>query len=110
MITDTLDVSADAFGRSTGWEIEPEGACRGDQCVPLGGREFDLLSVAERLRMAVVHDEQAGVWAIGPDTVAGRALASAQAPELVLPDANGESFRLSSLRGRKVVIVSWAPY
>lgn len=110
MITDTLDVTPDAFHEATGWKIEPEGACRGDQCVPLGGGDFDLLTTAEKLRMAVVHDEDAGVWAIGPDTVAGRALATATAPELVLPDVDGNEFRLSSLRGRKVVLVSWAPY
>ena len=38
------------------------------------------------------------------------ALASAEAPDLVLPTVDGEEFRLSSLRGQKVVIVSWAPY
>ncbi len=110
MITDTLDVSPEAFAEASGWEIKPEGACRGDQCVPLGGGDFDLLATADKLRMAVVHDEDAGVWAIGPDTVGGRALATAEAPDLVLPDVHGETFRLSSLRGRKVVLVSWAPY
>lgn len=110
MITDTLELSPEAFGDATGWEIKPEGACRGDVCVPLGGGDFDLLAAAEKLRMAVVHDDEAGLWALGPDTVSGRALASAQAPELTLPDVHGEEFRLSSLRGRKVVLVSWAPY
>ena len=60
--------------------------------------------------MAIVEDDEAGLWAIGPDTVAGRALPTAEAPELVLPDVDGNEFRLSSLRGRKVLIVSWAPY
>ena len=69
-----------------------------------------MASVAEKLRMALVHDAGAGVWALGPDTVSGRALASAEAPDLVLPDIHGKEFRLSSLRGEKVVIVSWAPY
>lgn len=110
MITDTLDVTPEAFGAATGWEIKPEGACRGHQCVPLGGSDFDLTSAADKLGMAVVHDTDAGVWAIGPDTVNGRALPTAEAPELVLPDLDGNEFRLSSLRGRKVVLVSWAPY
>ena len=110
MITDTLDLDADAFARHTGWEIKPEGACHDHRCVPLGGDAFDAARTAERLGMAVVHDADAGLWAIGPDTVDGRALASATAPELVLPDVDGSEFRLSSLRGRKVVLVSWAPY
>ena len=110
MILETLDIGAEAFHAGTGWEIKPEGACRGDVCVPLGGGPFDVASVAEKLRMALVHDAGVGVWALGPDTVSGRALASAEAPDLVLPDIHGKEFRLSSLRGEKVVIVSWAPY
>lgn len=110
MILETLDIGAEAFHAGTGWEIKPEGACRGDVCVPLGGGPFDVASAAEKLRMALVHDAGVGVWALGPDTVSGRALASAEAPDLVLPDIHGNEFRLSSLRGEKVVIVSWAPY
>ncbi len=59
--------------------------------------------------MAIVHDADAGLWAIGPESFGGRALVSAQAPELVLDDLDGNPFALSSLRGQKVVIVSWAP-
>ena len=67
-------------------------------------------STADRLRMAVVHDADAGLWAIGPESLGDRALVTAEAPELTLPDLDGNEFRLSSLRGQKVVIVSWAPY
>ena len=109
MILESLDVDAASFSAS-GWEIKPEGACRGEVCVPLGGGPFDLEVAAERLRMALVHDAEAGIWSLGPDTVGGRALTSAVAPELVLPDVDGNEFRLSSLRGQKVVIVAWAPY
>ena len=60
--------------------------------------------------MAVVADEKAGLWAFGPESLGSRALVSAQAPELVLPDLQGNEFRLSSLRGQKVLLVAWAPY
>jgi hypothetical protein len=60
--------------------------------------------------MPVVGDPDGGLWAVGPETLSGHALPSAEAPELVLPDLDGNEFRLSSLRGQKVVIVSWAPY
>ena len=80
-------------------------------CVPLGATgEFDVTATAERLGMAIVHDADAGLWAVGPESFGGRALVSAQAPELVLDDIDGNASRLSSLRGQKVVIVSWAPY
>ena len=112
MILDRLDIDAAAFAAGTGWELKPEGVCKGDVCVPLGaaGSPFDLVATAGRLRMALVRDDELGVWALGPETLGGRALASVEAPELVLPDVDGNEFRLSSLRGCKVVLVSWAPY
>jgi hypothetical protein len=111
VIVTALDVTAEEFHAGTGWEIKPEGACKGDLCVPLDQRDgFDLESTADRLRMALVHDADAGLWAIGPESLGDRALVTAEAPELRLPDLDGNEFRLSSLRGQKVVVVSWAPY
>ena len=40
----------------------------------------------------------------------GRALTTAEAPDLVLPDRHGRPFALSSLRGRKVLLVAWASW
>lgn len=111
MILESLAITAEQFAAGTGWDIKPEGACKAEVCVPLdqsGG--FDLAATADRLRMALVHDEQAGLWALGPESLGDRALVSAEAPELVLDDIDGNQFRLSSLRGQKVVLVSWAPY
>lgn len=111
MLLDRLDISADEFRAGTGWEIKPEGACKGDVCVPLGRPTgFDLRATAERLGMALVEDAAAGLWALGPDSVGGRALLTAEAPELRLPTFDGTEFRLSSLRGQRVVLVAWAPY
>lgn len=113
MILDKLQVSPDAFEHGTGWAIKPEGACRGDICVPLPGgaaHSLDVSVVAERLGMPLVHDAEVGLWALGPATLGGHALPSAEAPELELPDVNGKLFRLSSLRGKKVALVAWAPY
>ncbi len=108
MLLESLDIDAATFSAHTGWTIKPEGACRGDVCVPLGNGDFDARTAAQRLGMAIVEHD--GAIAVGPDSVSGRALASAQAPELVLDDIDGNEFRLSSLRGQKVVIVAWAPY
>ena len=109
MLVDTLDIDANTFREGTGWEIKPEGACKGEVCVPLPDG-FDLTSTADRLGMAVVHDEAAGLWAVGPESLTGRALVTATAPELILDDIDGNEFRLSSLRGKKVVLVARAPY
>lgn len=117
MLLESLDVNAGLFADRTGWQVKPEGACWADVCVPLpptahtGAGTLDVPSVADRLGMPLVHDEAHGVWALGPATVVnGRALPSAVAPELVLPDSNGNEFRLSSLRGTKVVLVAWASW
>jgi hypothetical protein len=111
MILDSLDVSAEQFAAGTGWTIKAEGACKADVCVPLGrSGGFDLLATTDRLGMAVVHDDEAGLWAVGPESFGERALVSAEAPELVLDDLDGRELRLSSLRGQKVVLVAWAPY
>jgi hypothetical protein len=110
MIVERLDVTAEQFEAMTGWAIKAEGACKGDVCVPLGGAAFDLVAVADRLGMPLVQDSQSALWALGPSSIGGRALTTAQAPELVLPDLDGRPFALSSLLGQKVVVVAWAPY
>ena len=110
MIVNRLDLDAQAFELGTGWKIKPEGACKGDVCVPLDrSARFDAVATAERLGMAIVAD--ADVWSIGPESLGGRSLTTAEAPQLSLPDViTGEQVNLSSFRGRKVVIASWAPY
>ncbi len=113
MIVDSLQVTYERFEDETGWALKPEGACRGEICVPLPGVDasvVDLSEVAPRLGMPLVHDEEAGLWALGPASLGGHALPTAQSPELELPDLDGRVFRLSSLRGQKVLLVAWAPY
>jgi hypothetical protein len=105
------------FEIATGWDIKPEGACQGDVCAPLptefrtaDGR-LDVAVVAERLGMPLVADADHGLWALGPATCGtGRALTTALAPDLELPDVNGDPFRLASLRGKKVLLVAWASW
>lgn len=111
VISDSLDLTTAQFAASTGWDIQPQGACKAGVCVSLeAGAPFSAHAAAARLGMAVIHDEQAGIWAIGPESFNKHALTSAEAPELVLDDINGHEFRLSSLRGQKVVLVAWSPY
>ena len=112
MILTEPRVRRDEFTAATGWRFEPEGACRGDLCVPLPerpGEWLDATVLSERLRMPLVHDEEAGLWCLGPESLGG-VLQSAEAAELTLPDWRGEPFALSSLRGRKVLLLAWASW
>ncbi len=117
MLLDELEVEPAAFEAGTGWAIKPEGACKAERCVPLGPESrtdpglLDVPAVATRLGMPVVADEAHGLWALGPETaVTGRALTTARAPAVSLPDADGNVFQLSSLLGQKVVLVAWASW
>lgn len=112
MILDRLDVKTGELERRTGWEIKPEGACKAGRCVSLGGaagERVDAHVLAERLGMALVHDPDHGLWALGPES-GGQALPSAELPEIELPDRHGRSFSLRSLRGTKVLLVAWASW
>jgi DNA-binding IclR family transcriptional regulator len=62
--------------------------------------------------MPLVGDESKGLWALGPAAgPTARALVSAVAPELNLPDLRtGETFSLSSLKGQKVALITWASW
>lgn len=115
MISETLEVTTAELKSRTGWDIKPQGACKGEVCIPLssgvatGQGHIDLRKLAEKLNMPLVHDEEAGLWCLGPEA-GGKALTTAIAPDLELPDWQGQTFRLSSLRGKKVVLAAWASW
>jgi hypothetical protein len=60
--------------------------------------------------MPIVRDGEHRLAALGPGTSTGHTLSSAVAPDPELIDRHGAPFRLSSLRGRKVLLVAWASY
>ena len=117
MILTDLETDAAGFEFGTGWAIKPEGACKAEVCVPLppdattpAGR-IDVAVVARTLGMPIARDDEHGFVALGPETaVTGRALTTARAPALELPDLDGNVFQLSSLRGQKVVLLAWASW
>jgi hypothetical protein len=119
VIVDQLEVTPQELRARTGWELKPDGLCKADRCVPAadcrlptsqgGPDRLDVRVLAERLGMALVHDEAHGLWALGPES-GGRALLSAELPEISLPDRHGDPFSLSTLRGTKVLLVAWASW
>ena len=84
-------------------------------CVPAPGtrRDDGTVDVARRggrLGMPVVRDDVHATMSLGPASLTGRALSTATAADPELIDRDGEPFRLSSLHGRKVLLVAWASY
>ena len=117
---DDLWLPTSSLESRTGWALKPEGACRGDVCVPLPhGRErdfahdsrFNITALARHLGQPVVHDGPSGTWAIGESAEnRASALRSLEAPDFTLPDLDGNLHSLSQYRGKKVFLVSWASW
>ena len=113
MLTTTRRIPTTTFEQATGWQIKPEGACKGDVCIPLAappGDTLDVVETAQAMGLPVVEDSSHGLIAVGPESIGNRALTTARMPDIELPDLNGNPFKLSSLIGQKIVVYAWAPY
>jgi hypothetical protein len=114
MILDTLELPVTELPDRTGWELKPEGACQDDRCVPMPdltieeGR-IDMGDFASRMGMPIAHDDKHHLWALGPQT-GGHVLENARFPHVELNDFEDNPFDLSTLRGRKVLLIAWASY
>ena len=112
MFLTSTQVNRADFETASGWQIKPEGACKGEICIPLSqsGDTLDAETLARDMNLPLVHEPEAGAWALGPESIGGRSLATAEAPNMILPDLDGNLFELHSLRGQKIVVYAWAPY
>jgi hypothetical protein len=115
VLLDTLDLIPEQFAARTGWELKPEGACKGNLCVPLAGDvqrsdgTIDVEAFAGEMGMALVGDARFSVWALGP-RASGRVIDDTRMPDMVLEGFDGEAFDMASLRGRKVLLLAWASW
>jgi hypothetical protein len=115
---DTLLVPEDRLADITGWELNAEGLCRGDVCVPVRARPdvradglVDLRVVTELTRQpfAFEHDVAAAAIGTAVDTHAGEP-AGGRVHDLVLADVDGTPFRWTQLGRKKKVLVTWASW
>jgi len=120
--TETLWVRLNELPDTTGWQMKPEGACLGEICVPLPEHKrdewiadaddwvwFNYSEFADMLGQKYVRDGD--VWSLGSvPAVRQMGLESAIAPDFEVTQCNGDTLRLSDLRGRKVVLFTWASW
>ena len=101
-----------------GWELKPQGLCRGPVCVPVAepaalgdAAGIDLRALADALGRPLALDLDERVGALGTAlTDRAAQLDSLEAPDFALPDLSGELHRLSDHRGKKVLLVVYASW
>jgi hypothetical protein len=119
---DALWLAPDELARAGGWELKPEGLCRGSLCVPVppgaswvrdrgADARVDLVGLSRHMGQPVAASSERAAWSIGEaaDDAADR-LRSLDAPDFTLPDLDGRMHTLSSFRGRKVFLLAWASW
>jgi len=115
---DRVWLSVETVKRALGWELKPEGLCRGDVCVPLragsavvGADGIDLAGIAAALGRPLaldLADRAANLGVAAPER--GAALATLEAPDFALLDLHGRLHSLSEHRGKKVLLVAYASW
>ena len=109
---------AAGIATALGWELKPEGLCRGDVCVPVradaqigDGDRIDLGRVASVLGMATMVDDQAGIMAVSAPAADRRAaLKGRVAPGFALPDLDGNLHALEEFKDRKRLLIAFASW
>jgi hypothetical protein len=101
-----------------GWELKPQGLCRGSLCIPVRDAAtlstadgIDLAALAELLSRPLALDVGERVaYLAASATERGAQLATLRAPEFSLPDLGGRLHSLSDYRGKKVLLVAYASW
>src|SRR5258708_1916070 len=102
--SNALWLEAAGLKRVTGWEVKPEGICRGDLCVPIppgandrliskrDGKTFlNFTALADLMGKPWAGDLANRVWYFGAEAMErGNALKSLHAPDFELPDLDGK--------------------
>lgn len=109
-------LSPTALHQATGWEVKPEGFCKGDVCVPAGEAvaadgAVDLAGFAKLMGRPLVIDRAEKALSLGAAARdRGGALQSLEAPDFTLPDLDANLHSLSDYRGKKILLAAYASW
>ena len=111
-------VSAADARRTLGYELKPEGLCKGEACFPVRDRaalgSAGALDLGELARvtgrpLALDAAERAGALGVAVEDQLA-ALRGLAAPDFALPDFSGNVHRLSGYRGKKVLLIAYSSW
>jgi hypothetical protein len=118
-----LSLRAQGLLAATGWEMKPEGMCKGAICVPVsdaqrsallsqqdGGRWLNLSAFARMVEQPVARDQDSETWVFGPPAWEWKSRPAGRAPDFTLSDLSGQTHSLSELLGKKVFLLFWASW
>ncbi len=115
---DAIHLLPAALEQALGWELKPQGLCRGETCVPVRDRAalvhqdgIDLGTLARLLDRPLAAEAAEGVAVLGA-CASDRAqrLAAMDAPDFTLPDLQGRLHSLRDQRGKKTLLIAWASW
>lgn len=111
-------VAPQSLAAELGWELKPEGLCKGDACYPVSTSNnllvdglVDLERFAQTLGRPIALSNEHGAAALGT-AAATRAdsMETLAAPDFSLPDLDGRMHSLSEHLGKKVFLVAHASW
>jgi hypothetical protein len=108
----------EALKTALGWELKPQGLCRGELCIATAGHRdlvnadgIDLAGLAELLARPLAVEPAEHVAYLGVSAVQrSQQLATLEAPDFTLPDLDGRNHSLSDYRGKKVLLLAYASW
>ena len=117
---DNLLIKPEDLARINGFELKPEGACYADMCIPLtsklqvtqdGKQWFDLTAFADLLEQPYVFDAESNVWSFAEiPAKRDNMMVNGLAPDFEIPDRQGNVIRMTDLKGKKALIVTWSSW
>lgn len=113
-----IAIDAEGLPDALGWQLKPEGLCQADVCVPVADRSalmigdrIDVAAAAAAVGRSSVLDADLGAIAVSQPAAARNDVVNGMhAPNMVLPDLDGNDVAMADFRGRKKLLVVFASW